>query len=511
MTFSAAQREPGGAPLFEPPGGAGEQNAGQAPVSSGVQLWATRVLFGYFVARLIFFALSISSFVPPDEVTQAGLCQVFSKVLLLPANTPETYQFGLVTNTPWLYPWTMGKLLHLNLFGLPDLVFLRLLNIPLALGTVWYALRTLRLMSRDPLARLLLLVVLTNTAMFSLLSAAVSYDNLAILLSTMAIYYTLAFFRYRTGVLLGASLLCQLTGCLTKVTFLPLAAVLGALLAVFAVCQFRAFLAALRGYFGSGGRSWLQLLLILAAFGLNLQLYAGNMTQYGSLSPTPATVLSAGHALQYRIAERENIFSLYQSGQISYMEALQMAGEIRHVGDKSDTFYLLMSYENLKAHPSLWMGPRDYVKVWFVIMAGSVFGIKAHLPMYKSFSFMVPIYLVLALSLAGIVLRWRPRDGGWLAASLLAVAGFYTGVLLVKVNYPAYQYYGNPGIATQGRYLLIVFAPLCLLASLYLARLFRAERVRLGLVLATALLFLAYDFPWFLAHATPEWYSWLPH
>jgi hypothetical protein len=81
--------------------------------------WATGLLLAYFGMRLVFFALDISSYIPPDEVTHAGISKVFSKVFLLPANSPETYEFGLVTNIPWLYYWFMGKLLHLNIFGCP--------------------------------------------------------------------------------------------------------------------------------------------------------------------------------------------------------------------------------------------------------------------------------------------------------------------------------------------------------------------------------------------------------
>ena len=106
-------------------------------VSPAFLKWTTWLLLAYFGVRLIFFALMISPSVPPDEVTHVGLCRIFSKVFLLPVNSPETYEFGLVTNTPWLYYWIMGKLLHLNVCGIPDLLFLRLLNIPLAFGTVW--------------------------------------------------------------------------------------------------------------------------------------------------------------------------------------------------------------------------------------------------------------------------------------------------------------------------------------------------------------------------------------
>ena len=217
-------------------------------ISATTLKWGLRLFLAYFFFRLIFFALTIPASIPPDEVTHAGICRVFSTVLLLPDNTPETYEFGLVTNIPWLYYWIMGKLLHLNFFGIPDLVFLRLLNIPLAFGTVWYALRLLRLLTDSRLVQLLLLIAMTNTPMFSLLSASVSYDNLANLLAAMAIYYQFAFFKSPSGGLLAASLLCQMAGSLTKITFLPLILALNVLLVIYAGKDLRAFSAAIGGF-----------------------------------------------------------------------------------------------------------------------------------------------------------------------------------------------------------------------------------------------------------------------
>ena len=493
---------------YEPPLGTVTDSGEQDVISANFLKWSTLFLLSYFALRLVFFALNISSFVPPDEVTHAGICRVFSRVFLLPANSPESYEFGLVTNVPWLYYWVMGKLIHLNIFGLPDLAFLRLLNIPIAFGTVFFIRRTLLLLTENRLSQLLLLVVVTNTAMFSLLSASVSYDNLTNLLAAMSIYYLLAFFKYRSGTLFAAAVLSQLAGCLTKNTFLPLTLAMALLLLIHEWRNLRHFPAALVGYLrGSGRRALLPALLILAGLALNLQLYAGNYLKYGTLAPAMAAVVSPENSMQYRIAARETIFKLYETGKISYMEALQMTGEIRHPGDKSDTFFMLMNYENLKANPAMWLGPLQYVKIWFQDMAGSILGIKGHMGMYKDPRYLIPVYLVMALALAGFMLRWRPRESGWTAPCLAAIASFYAAFMLYKVNYNAYLYYGVTGITLQGRYLFPVLGPIYLLCCHYLLRLPRNRHLQLALAVATALLFIAYDFPWFLAHATPDWFS----
>lgn len=479
-------------------------------VSAAFLTWSTAILFAYFAARLVYFALNLSSFVPPDEVTHAGICRVFSQVLLFPENAPATYEYGLVTNIPWLYYGIMGKLLHLNFFGVSDLVFLRLLNIPLALGTVVFARRTLLLLANDRLAQLLLVVAMTNIAMFSLMSASVSYDNLTNFLAAMAVFYLMAYFRHRSGNLLAAALLAQLLGCLTKITFLPLTLVLTLLLIGHEARNVRCFPTALKCWLlASGRRTWLLMLLIVIALVLNLNLYAGNFLRYGVINPSMPMVLSAGIAMNYRLEARGLIFDRYKRGEISYMDALMLAGEIKHPGDKADTFGLLMNYENLKRNPGLWLGPLAYAKVWFINMVATTFGIKAHLIMVKDLHYLIPLYVVMVLALLGFIIRWRPRSG-WLPPCLIAIVCFYAGYLMVEINYSSYQQYGAPGITLYGRYLFPLLVPLSVLVCHYLLRLFRARSIRIVLALATALLLIAYDFPWFLAHATPEWYTWLP-
>jgi hypothetical protein len=473
--------------------------------------WVISLLMIYFGARLIFLALSLSAFVPPDEVTHSGLCKIFSTSIWLPSNSPETYQFGLVTNVPWLYYWIMGKLLFCNIFGLSDLVFLRLLNIPLAFGTVWYAARLLYLFTDSRLSKILLIIVMTNVPMFSVLSASVSYDNLANLLAAMAIYYQFAFLRRRSGELLVASLLCQFAGSLTKITFLPLILALNVLMVL---CEWRNLIgfpvSFLRFVKTSKIGTILTALLLFTAVGLNLQLYAGNYLHYGTPNPGMTDVLSQQATMEYRLGARGLIFNQYKEEKISFMDALILAGEIKHPGDKADTFFLLMNYEKMKRNPQLWMGPFSYVKFWFQNMLGTIFGIKAHLGMFKPPLYMVPVFILTALSTLAFLFRWRPRESGWLPLGLVAIAVFYAGFLMCDVNYNNYLNYGEPGLTVYGRYLFLVMSPACVIMCHYLPLLFRSGCLRWSLLLATSLLFISYDFPWFLAHATPEWYDWLP-
>jgi hypothetical protein len=469
---------------------------------------ALLAILGYFGLRLLFYAFRISPYVPPDEVTHLGMCRAFARVLLLPANSPETYQYGLVTNIPWLYYWIMGKLLALNFLGIPDLIFLRLCNIPLAFGTVYLVRRTLRLLTEDRLIQLLLTVALTNTIMFTFLSAFVSYDNLLNLLAALSVYYLFSFLRTRSGNDLALCFLSQLAGCLTKTTFLPLVLLLVFVLLLNEFTQPGRFARGLGGYLRAPGRRGMILFSgCLLGLALNLQLYGGNYLTYGSLAPEMPQVLSPELALQNRIAARDQIFTDYKQGRLSKEKALELTGRIKHPGDREDAVALIEDYAKVLKRGNPPLGPLAYIEVWVVNMLASIYGIKCHLGMLTDFPELWPFVVLMVLSLCGFLARWRPGEGGRLQGYLAVVGGCYALFLMYAIGYRMYLFYRAPGLAVQGRYIFPVIGPIYILGSYYLARLFRDEQVRLCVCLAAMLLFVLYDFPWFLLHATPEWYS----
>ena len=481
---------------------------GEFPSSRHLK-WAVTFLLVYFGLRLLFFAIKISPFVPPDEVTHFGLSRIFSNVFFLPENSTETYQYGLVTNIPWLYYWIMGKLLAVNFFGLPDLLFLRLLNIPFAFGTVYFVWRTLRLLTDDRLIQLLLLVAMTNTLMFSFLSASVSYDNLLNLLAAMSIYYLLAFFKERSGNLLALCFLCQLAGSLTKITFLPLILVMNGLLLVHEFRHLRSFPRALPAWFEAAGwRGPVLVLGILLALALNIQLYGGNYLHFHSLQPEMYEVLPREIAMKNRLQARTMIFDMFKEGRVSKEKALEMTAQIRNSGDRADTVALIENYDDvLKGKGEEKLFPLEYTGLWLLNMAGTIYGIKAHQYMPDSGPLLYMFLALMLLSGIAFLVKWRPREAGaWLHASLAAIACFYAVFLLYFVNYQAYLDTKVFGMTVTGRYLLPIVGAIYVVSSYYMLRLFGRGYARLVIAVGVGLLFIASDFPFFLLHATPEWF-----
>lgn len=476
---------------------------------SNVQFkWVVAALLVYFGLRLLFFALTISPNVPPDEVTHFGLCQIYSRVLSLPHNSSETYEYGLVTNTPYLYYWIMGRILAINYSGIPDLLFLRLLNIPFAFATVFFVWRILRLLTSENLPQFLLIVAMTNTLMFTFLSATISYDNLINILAAMAIYYLLAFFRYRSGDLLALSLLCQLAGCLTKVSFLPLVLAMNGVLIVCEFKNLRHLPLAFRTYLQFlNGRRILIALGIVIVFVLNVQLYGGNFYRYRKLSPSMSDVVSMDKAMQHRVTARNTIFRLFKEGKITKNQAMMMALEIKHPGDRTGALYLIENYDALKRSNLKLMNPPKYAWFWLRQMGAGIFGIMGHLGMFNFGPFLRLFGALGVLALLAFLLRWRGHDTERLSLIMIVIALFYGIFIMYEVNYGSYLFTGSPVLAVQGRYIFPVIGPIYVLASCYLPQLFKKRYAQLILVTAASVLFLSSDLPYFLFHVTPDWYA----
>lgn len=473
------------------------------------RIWPVATLLVYFGLRLLFFAVVISPSVPPDEVTHFAVSRIFSMVLFLPVDSPETYQYGLVTTIPWFYYWAMGKLLQLNFFGIPDLVFLRLCNIPFAFGTVYYAWRTLRLLTRDRLTQMLLIVAMTNTIMFSFLSASVSYDNLTNLLAAMSVYYLLAFFCCRSGSLLAASFLCQLAGSLTKSTFMPLILVLAVILLVNEFRNMHLLPAALPSWFRASGRSALLLTMgIVMALALNLHLYGGNYLHYRNLTPDMADVLSPEIAMEYRTQARNMIFMQFKEGRISKEKALEMTSFIKNSSDRGSTIALIEDYDYLIKSGEPVIGPLEYIPIWLETMCAGVFGVFAHLPMPITETKILLFIGLMGLAVFAFLLRWRPAKEGWLPAYLAITTIFYAFFFMYAINYRTYLDYRATWLSLQGRYIFPVIGPIYVLSSCYLLRLFSGRSARLVLCAMLSLFFIVSDFPFFLSSVTRSWFVW---
>ena len=467
----------------------------------------TYLAFGYFLFRLFYFAMYISHYVPPDEVTHFGLCQIFSKTFLLPDNSEETYSLGLVTHIPYLYYFLMGKCLKLNFFPVSDLIFLRFINCLLSFATVVYGYKWIRLVTPNRICHLLFVILITNTAMFSFLGAAVSYDNMTNFFAVTALYYLHLFFQNPNHSRFLLFVISVLGGALTKRTFLPLGLTYIGILIFHERKHLKNLLHIVKKFLTSlrlGQKFLLGMAFLLLV--LNMTLYLENLIMFRKIVPGPCDLLTEEQAMKYRITAQGTIISLYKSGNLTYEEAVKKAKEtIRHPGDRADTLYLLNLAKANSLNTIPIMNRVQYVWPWLKIMLQGTVGIQGHVFMGKK-SCMFAIYkLVFLFSFFLFIRYWKPTDSGGLLTDALFLCLFYAIMLMQFVNYSFYTQTFSLENALLGRYFFPVIVPFYGVVVYYLVNPFK-KPLQLAIFISISIFFIWGDFPYFLLNASSQWY-----
>jgi hypothetical protein len=469
---------------------------------------AVSILFLYFLVKTLYFALNIGFGVSPDETTWFGKSLVFSRYFFLPKDSPESYEYGLVTHIPYLYFWLMGKAVHLNIFAISDLVFLRLINVCIGFATLFFSWKTILMLTEKTSTRLLFLVLCTNTLMLTFLNSFVSYDNLVNFFSVASLYFLIAYFQHRSMSHLLLCILSLLLGCLTKLSFIP-----------FALLVFMVFMLKERRNLGSvftGLKSCflfknvqqsVLMLLCLFFLTLNLDLYVDNIVKFKSLSAPAEVIVGLDNAMQYRIFARGYIYEQFKKDELSLADARQMAFKyIKHEGDRNGTFYLLNIAANEKLLNNYYRIDRfRYVFPWLNLITGKVFGIMGHKSMEKTGMSPIPFMLIFILAAVLITRRFNFSDMHGYAIILLPIVIGYTLVIMQYVNYNSYHWTGAIILALQGRYLFpVIHAGYAVLA--YYLTSFKSTRLNMAIATLVAFVFITSEFPWFLQHVTAGWH-----
>lgn len=456
----------------------------------------------YFLFRLLYFAFVIPLGIPPDELTHLELVNHFSDAVFMPETDlpAERAHLKLARYQPYLYYFIAGKVRSVNIFPVSELMFLRLLSIAFTWLTVFYGWKFISLFSRNPLVHLIFLVMLTNTIMFSFISASVSYDPLANLFAAMAIYYFTDIVLNRSAGSLPYFGLSLAMGCLTKATMLPLAFALVACLLLLEGKKLGRAKESIRGFWGSLRRiqkGWT--LVALFAIVMNGFLYGNNWFQFGHLVPKASQVLSDDELLQHPALGRNAVYLGYLKGELTMEQALERAKRISNRPAASDTILLLRRAE-WRTENGMEFEPISrvrYLKPWYELMLRSTYGIMAHETMFRSGGGLLPYTLAFVLTLCFIGLRAVHRKVPAIDFAFMGVLAFYVLILMQLKNYPAYLNFQEILVAVQGRYLFLLLLPAYGLVAKYLLST-ASYRIRATMAAALVVLFVYGDFVFFV-------------
>ncbi len=421
-----------------------------------------------FATKLCFLAASVNTAIPPDEQDRIETIRLYSRHpgLVLP-DTPS-YHLGVLSRRPFLYFWVMGRLLHLNVF-FPDFLFLRLVNIFLALGTVIFARRFFDQLCDDKAVALFACFVLTHIPMFSFLNAFVSYDNLVNLLAAACFFFLFRYIRdARPGDIFNVVAL-SLLGCLTKQSFLPLFLIF-ALIILMEGIRRDGLPRFGRKYFETiNARKIARALVLCFLLLLNVRLYGVNLLRYGKLIPACTQVLT------YEQCRQKENFRVYQE----------------------------LNRRTEKIPREEFLPPHLYFFGWAEGMQNGILGIFGHKLLFKSRAELFP-YNIFFLIAFGLFLRNFRR---WDKALLLSAAAafVYIAALFLFVNYRSYLKTAYIMAGLQGRYLFPVLFPLVFMFSRSL--LYPKNALWRGCVILLAGgIFFWGDLPYFLLNVPEYWY-----
>lgn len=288
-----------------------ERNGSSSTMKTGLFRLPT-ILTVVFIC--IFFSLStliafrLKRDIIPDEAVHVALSEYFTTSWGIPPDTPQTYQYGLIAQKPFLYYWINGRLLNVLHWVIPEpgswkiLVILRLVSVFYSTLAVIFCYLLAREVIKSPWWQALVLFLLTNTMMFVFLSGGANYDSLVNLCSFAGIYFFIRLLNGKSFYLNSlACMICVLAGTLVKITVLPLLAIMAVLWVLFTIqnrkqINFKPVI------------EW-KLALLLVVFGslviLNFLIFGINLIQYRAVIPSCTMLLSESECEQNPIFVRD--------------------------------------------------------------------------------------------------------------------------------------------------------------------------------------------------------------
>jgi len=430
------------------------------------------VIFLLFTLFTFYLALNVKMGISPDSWYHLRVSQSYSTTLTIPENTEETYQWRDITNIPYLYFWINARVLNLNdsIFQFNQVILLRILNIFYSILTLVGVYLLSKEVIKNKWARLIPLILITNTLMFLLLSSSINYDNLGNMFATFALLFFIKTvknkgeYRYPLLTILMISL-----GALTKFTLLPLAVILIILLILELIKDINIWKK------GFKKKDIFYILPVLLFGILNILLYGNNLLKHQELIPSCEKILTHEQCLENGVYYRDNITIPAQ--EVNLVE-------------------MILSGERLD--------PFRYTGVWIWEMTKRTVGIMGDKSFYHNDIVISVFTFIVIISFLIGILNWKSLKKEH--KYLFSITISYLLILLIFQNYNMYLKRGFPALALHGRYMFPVISSFYVLASVFWLYI-KNKYLRLFTILITILLVIIFSIPYFLLNIDSSWFG----
>ena len=432
-----------------------------------------------FFAYTIFLAVKLDTGIVPDEPYRFTVSRSFSTTWGIPDGVPAADSAGDdLHRNPFLGYWLFGRALNsYNLFvpsatDRQQIVFLRIFNAILSLGTVIFTYLISKELIKNKWLQVLPVFMLTNTLMFVFLSGGVSYDNPAILACTIGIYLLVRVFNKKDFVLNSLGVLTSIAiACLIKYSILPLAlAVVVAWLVYIIINRKQIKIRPIKK-----AKAITLFIILLIFLGFNVAIYGVNLIKFQSLLP------DCQDTFPLEVCQSSTFGIRYQ--ELALPEKLTLTEAIKQ-GNPDPIRYIFDE----------WV--REMLKRIFGIM-----GHKNYFPIIVSY-FHIAFYWIVLLGFRYI------KKPSFKSLSLLGIFSFYA-IVLIYMNYDSELVYGfNKYVALQGRYIFPVICIAYVMVSQILSKVSN-KIIKLGTIGLLILLFLyggPIRFIWYYNSVFADWF-----
>ena len=442
------------------------------------QLIVFLLILAVFIAFPIFISVRLKAGIAPDEPGHFLFSKLFSETWGIPKDSAESIASGwVIEGRPFVYYWLNGRMINIITLLDPGITDSQLLTV-LRLTSIFYAITAMILlyltskeMIKNRWLQVLPVFLLANTLMWTFLSGAVNYDNMANMFCFAAILFFIRAYKgkdFQKNSLLWISMIAL--GCLVKYTILPLAVLMALMWLI---------TGKLKQQFTGIKNAWNDKMgiLILVAGILTLSvimLYGSNLIKYHSLTPTCLDAMDSGTCAFDPMAIRYHEQALPQK--------LSIIGSIKQ------------GYPN----------PLEYIfYTWIPKMLVRIHGILGHLIYYPSHIIIVFYLLYVWYFMLGFKYL---EDSKTLSRGLALILLVYAGILFL-MNYNSELVYGFKNIAMQGRYIFPVIGVAYILMARILEQV-KSKAVFWLTISMTILLFFISGPVKFLVHSQTIFIDW---
>lgn len=430
--------------------------------------------FGWFIFQAVYMATVTKPGISPDEPWHLGFIQLFTQNGFLPFIHDQSgfYWLGESVHTPFImYHYLLSLPYHLLQHASTAfaVVSLRLINIGLAVASLYVVVKLANRLHIPRFVRNLSIFMLVNTLMFVFLSSSINYDNLFVLVALISFYLLLGLLKtFNARDFLGLMALIPL-GLLTNINFLPIALALAIIVFVLFASNHTRNGSMVRNFVVTH-RSWRLYLVYAVAILVILlfaQRYITNVVQYHTFAPACDKVNSLAQCDQYPVFHRNML--LYNSPK-----------------------------------PAIGLSVQAYAAKWIGFMGRTTFGILAQQDLLPSILIRKWWPILLLISAVAFARKFSPRRRQVLL--LLCVTAFYVAVLFA-INYRGYQETGVSGIAVQGRYMFAFLPILFIIGNSYVLQLLKHPYIQATYIIITLVIFSTASLPTYIIQSSPSWHA----